>query len=117
MAKNSPALVLVLALIVCSAARAQTAAPTAVPDPKPDLSSMSYLIGTWSCQARLRGSSRPDTLDQGQRFRSRVRQIPDAQDHDVLVADLQSHQERVGLDGARQLWGLLHRHLAGMARQ
>jgi hypothetical protein len=37
------------------------APPTPVPDPKPDLSSMSFYIGTWKCHSTVRGSSRPST--------------------------------------------------------
>jgi hypothetical protein len=37
------------------------AAPTPVPNPKPDLSAMSYFAGTWTCHQILRGKDRPDT--------------------------------------------------------
>jgi len=61
MAKMMPAFVLAGAVLACSAgAHAQTA-PTPVPDMKPDLSSMSFLLGTWSCKSQVRGSARPDT--------------------------------------------------------
>jgi hypothetical protein len=55
---------LALAVILglsAAGARAATAPPTPVPDPKPDLSSMTYLIGTWNCTSMVRGSKRPDT--------------------------------------------------------
>ncbi len=61
MAKIIPALALGATLFACSAgARAQTAA-TPVPDMKPDLSAMSFLVGSWSCHSHVRGSSRPNT--------------------------------------------------------
>jgi len=61
MAKMMPAFVLAAAVLACSAgARAQTA-PTPVPDMKPDLSAMSFMLGTWSCKSHVRGSERPDT--------------------------------------------------------
>jgi hypothetical protein len=57
-----PSLALGVALIACgSAARAQMAASTPVPDLKPDFSSMMFSIGTWNCHSTTRGSSRPDT--------------------------------------------------------
>ena len=37
------------------------AAPTPVPDMKPDLSAMNFFMGTWKCTAMIRGKSRPDT--------------------------------------------------------
>lgn len=36
-------------------------APTMVPMPKADFSSMNFLTGTWNCTQALRGSQRPDT--------------------------------------------------------
>jgi hypothetical protein len=36
-------------------------APTMVPIPKPDFSSMMFLTGTWNCTQTLRGKPRPDT--------------------------------------------------------
>ena len=36
-------------------------AATAVPIVKPDLSSMKFLAGTWTCHSQLRGNDRPDT--------------------------------------------------------
>jgi hypothetical protein len=63
MARILPALALGIALLAYgSTARAQMAAPTPVPDPKPDFSSMMFSIGTWNCQSTARGSSRPDTI-------------------------------------------------------
>jgi hypothetical protein len=38
------------------------AQPTPVPDRKPDLSAMAFLIGTWTCHQKLRGADRPDTI-------------------------------------------------------
>jgi len=37
------------------------AVPTPVPNPKPDVSAMSYFAGTWTCHQMLRGKDRPDT--------------------------------------------------------
>jgi hypothetical protein len=39
----------------------RAAQPTPVPDMKPDFSSVSFMLGTWSCHGMVRGSSRPDT--------------------------------------------------------
>jgi hypothetical protein len=36
-------------------------APTPVPMSKPDLSSVMFLVGTWSCTQPLRGKTRPET--------------------------------------------------------
>jgi hypothetical protein len=36
-------------------------APTPVPMAKPDLSSVMFLVGTWSCSQQLRGKTRPET--------------------------------------------------------
>jgi len=38
-----------------------SAAPTPVPNPKPQLSGMAYLAGTWTCHQMLRGKDRSDT--------------------------------------------------------
>jgi hypothetical protein len=40
---------------------APMAAPTPVPIPHPDFSSMNFLLGTWSCTQPLRGKTRPET--------------------------------------------------------
>jgi hypothetical protein len=53
---------LLVALVLFASGRSIAAAPTPVPDPKPDLSSMNYFIGTWKCVAMIRGKSRPDTV-------------------------------------------------------
>jgi hypothetical protein len=37
-------------------------APTMVPNPAPDLSSISFMQGTWTCHSMLRGKDRPDTF-------------------------------------------------------
>lgn len=37
-------------------------APTAVPNPTPDLSAFAYMQGTWTCHGTLRGKDRPDTF-------------------------------------------------------
>ena len=60
MVKLSAVLTLGAMLAVSAAVRAQ-APPTPVPDTKPDLSSMAFLIGTWDCHSTVRGSKRPDT--------------------------------------------------------
>jgi hypothetical protein len=39
-----------------------SASPTPVPDGRPDFSSMTFLTGTWKCDALLRGKSRADTI-------------------------------------------------------
>jgi len=36
-------------------------APTMVPITKPDFSSMNFLLGSWACTTKVRGSNRPDT--------------------------------------------------------
>jgi hypothetical protein len=36
-------------------------APTPVPIPKPDFSSMNFLLGTWTCTQPLRGKTRSET--------------------------------------------------------
>lgn len=48
--------------LLLSAGSAMGAAPTPVPDMKPALSSMSFMVGTWKCVATVRGKSRPDTI-------------------------------------------------------
>ena len=55
------ALLLGAALLVSASAGRALAAPSPVPDLKPDLSSMMFLIGTWNCHATVRGADRPDT--------------------------------------------------------
>ncbi len=40
---------------------APMAAPTPVPIPHPDFSSMNFLLGSWSCTQPLRGKTRPET--------------------------------------------------------
>jgi hypothetical protein len=40
---------------------APMAAPTPVPIPHPDFTSMNFLLGTWSCTQPLRGKTRPET--------------------------------------------------------
>jgi len=37
------------------------AAPTPVPNPKPDVTAMSYFNGTWTCHQMVRGKDRSDT--------------------------------------------------------
>jgi hypothetical protein len=49
-------------LFVLAGGGSVTAAPTPVPDMKPDLSSMSFFVGTWKCEGTVRGKTRPDTL-------------------------------------------------------
>ncbi|PZR60299.1 MAG: hypothetical protein DLM53_11555 [Candidatus Eremiobacter antarcticus] len=48
-------------LLVFVGGSSVTAAPTPVPDMKPDLSSMNYLLGTWKCESTVRGMKRPNT--------------------------------------------------------
>jgi len=54
---------LLVALIAATSVgvRAQATNPTPVPQQKPDFSSMSFLMGTWTCHQMLRGKDRPDT--------------------------------------------------------
>lgn len=40
---------------------ATSPAPTPVPRTMPNFSSMKFLLGTWTCQATVRGKTRPDT--------------------------------------------------------
>lgn len=55
-------LCLLAGLFVLVGGRSVTAAPTPVPDMKPDLSAMNYFLGTWKCVGMVRGKSRPDTI-------------------------------------------------------
>jgi len=52
---------LLLSLLFSVVLAQVAAAPTPVPNPKPDLSSMMYFTGTWTCHQTLRGKDRPDT--------------------------------------------------------
>ncbi len=61
MTKIRLALLLAAALFASASAGRVFAAPTPVPDTKPDLSPMMFLIGTWNCHAMVRGADRPDT--------------------------------------------------------
>lgn len=47
--------------IASHADMAPAAAPTPVPIPKPDFSSMNFYLGTWQCTQPLRGKTRPET--------------------------------------------------------
>jgi hypothetical protein len=49
------------ALVACATIARADAPPTPVPDAKPDMSSMSFFVGTWNCHSTVRGSSRPST--------------------------------------------------------
>ncbi|MGC1381613.1 MAG: hypothetical protein WA814_11400 [Candidatus Baltobacteraceae bacterium] len=60
MRRVSPAVALA-AIAILTAGVARAAQPTPVPDAKPDLSSLSFLLGTWACHSVARGSPRPDT--------------------------------------------------------
>jgi hypothetical protein len=53
---------LFVALLAGAGIGSASAAPTPVPDGRPDLNSMTFLIGTWKCDALVRGKSRPDTI-------------------------------------------------------
>jgi len=55
------ALVLALAAVPAVSTAQPAPAPTMVPIPKPDFSSMTFLMGTWKCTQMLRGKTRPDT--------------------------------------------------------
>jgi len=61
MTKPRLTLALAAALVLTVAGARAQAPPTPVPDMKPDLSSMAFLMGTWSCHSTVRGSARPDT--------------------------------------------------------
>jgi hypothetical protein len=61
MPRTPAALALAAFLLLCSSLARADAPPTPVPDLKPDLSSMSFLLGTWSCHSQTRGSNRPNT--------------------------------------------------------
>jgi hypothetical protein len=47
--------------VVSTAYTLTSAAPTAVPVPYPDFSSMQFLIGTWTCTQPWRGKTRTET--------------------------------------------------------
>jgi hypothetical protein len=47
--------------LVSSAQMTTAAAPTPVPIPKPDFTSMNFLVGTWTCTQPLRGKTRSET--------------------------------------------------------
>jgi hypothetical protein len=47
--------------LVSTAQMSAGAAPTPVPIPKPDFTSMNFLIGTWTCTQPLRGKTRTET--------------------------------------------------------
>lgn len=47
--------------IVSTAQMTTGAAPTPVPIPKPDFTSMNFLLGTWTCTQPLRGKTRSET--------------------------------------------------------
>jgi hypothetical protein len=55
------ALALSSAPVVSTAQMTPAAAPTPVPIPKPDFSSMNFLVGTWTCTQPLRGKIRSET--------------------------------------------------------
>jgi hypothetical protein len=46
---------------MCPIAPAFAAQPTPVPMVRPDLSSLRFYVGTWTCHQKLRGADRPDT--------------------------------------------------------
>lgn len=50
------------AMLVVSSSVARAAQSTPVPDTKPDLGTISFLLGTWSCRTMARGLPRPDTM-------------------------------------------------------
>jgi len=52
---------LATAPLVTSAQMTTAAAPTPVPIPKPDFTSMNFLVGTWTCTQPLRGKTRSET--------------------------------------------------------
>lgn len=47
--------------LVSTAQMTTAAAPTPVPIPKPDFTSMNFLVGTWTCTQPLRGKTRSET--------------------------------------------------------
>ncbi len=47
--------------VVSNAQMTTAAAPTPVPIPKPDFTSMNFLVGTWTCTQPLRGKTRSET--------------------------------------------------------
>ena len=57
------AVALAVAFVTVPAVSPAQPAPTFTPVPaaKPDLSSMMFLTGTWTCTQMLRGKARPDT--------------------------------------------------------
>lgn len=55
------ALIFGLATVPLASTAAPSPAPTPVPMPHPDLSSMMFLTGSWSCTQMLRGKQRPDS--------------------------------------------------------
>jgi hypothetical protein len=55
------ALIFGLASTPLISAASPAPAPTQVPMPRPDFSSMMFLTGSWSCTQMLRGKQRPDT--------------------------------------------------------
>jgi hypothetical protein len=55
------AFALCTAPIVSTAQMTTAAAPTPVPIPRPDFSSMNFLVGTWTCTQPLRGKTRSET--------------------------------------------------------
>ena len=60
MYRKPVALLLSAVFTVCAIAAGADAAPTPVPDAKRDLSSMAFLVGSWTCESVLRGSKRPN---------------------------------------------------------
>lgn len=47
--------------LVSTAQMTTAAAPTPVPIPKPDFTSMNFLVGSWTCTQPLRGKTRSET--------------------------------------------------------
>jgi hypothetical protein len=58
---GSVAFVVALAAAPMISTAAPDPTPTPVPMAHPDLSSMSFMMGTWTCTQMLRGKERPDT--------------------------------------------------------
>lgn len=53
---------LVLSAMLALAATARTdAQPTPVPDAKGNFSPMAFYVGSWTCESKLRGATRPNT--------------------------------------------------------